>query len=98
MFAFINLFFGRIPAIFCIAYVPTKMLKYMELVLKMKATFMTYSESSMSLMIQGTETVKDILSKRPVTNVSGHAFFVSKITLVFQVCLLYVKGCSKAKY
>lgn len=97
IFAFVNLSFGRIPAIFCIAHVPTKMLKYMELVLKMKATFMTCSESSMSLMIQSTDTMKDILSKGPVTNVSGHAFFVSKIILVIKMCLLYVRGCSKAK-
>lgn len=58
---------------------------------------MTYSESTMSLRIQSTETVKDTLSKRPVTNVSGHAFFVSKTTLVIKVCLLYVEGYSKAK-
>lgn len=70
MFAFVSLSFGRIPAIFCLRMFQ-QMLKYMELVLKMKATFMTYSESSMSLMTQSTETVQDILSEGPVTNVRG---------------------------
>lgn len=93
----VNSSFGRIPAICCVAHVPTKTLKYMELVLNMKATFMTCSESNMSLKTQNAETVKDILSKGPVTNVLGHAFFVSKTTLVIQICLLYVKGYSKAK-
>lgn len=49
MFPFVNSSSERTPGIFCVADVPTKMLKYMELVLKIITTFMTYSESNLSL-------------------------------------------------
>lgn len=49
MFAVVNSSSERTHGIFCVASVPTKMLKYMALVLKIIMTFMTYSESNLSL-------------------------------------------------
>lgn len=46
MFAFVNSFSERTLSIFCVADVPIKMLKYMELVHKI---IPTYSESNLSL-------------------------------------------------
>ena len=49
MFAFVNSSSERTPGIFCVADVPVKILKYMELVLKIIMTFMICSESNLSL-------------------------------------------------
>lgn len=78
----------RTPGMFCVADVRIKILSTQELVLKIIRTFK--SESWRLRIVE-------LWADKQWVDPSDLAYFLSKRAFVVQICLLYLKGWSKAK-